>query len=112
MLLLFAAVLAVVLSACGTVCRRRQFMHPGAAFRHSSQHLGRYGMPSFLSAQDVQRLRLMMLDRDFGSQDYEMLLGLDEHTPSAVLQAATPEEIRRFPVFRFSRCASFSEMIL
>lgn len=49
----------------------------------------------------MQRLRMLMTDRDFDSNDYEMLLALDEDTPTKMLQAATAGEISRLPVYSY-----------
>jgi len=40
-------------------------------------------------------------DRDFGSEDYEMLLALDDETPTKQLQRATLSELRSLPVIDF-----------
>ena len=56
---------------------------------------GRHGMLS------MPHLALMMQDRDFGSEDYEVLLALDENTPTQMLHAADASEIDRLPVYTF-----------
>jgi hypothetical protein len=49
----------------------------------------------------LRALMLMAEDRDFGSEDYETLLALDEDTPTKQLQRATPFEIRSLPAIEF-----------
>eukprot|EP01025_Chloroclados_australasicus_P052995 TRINITY_DN6196_c0_g2_i1.p1 TRINITY_DN6196_c0_g2~~TRINITY_DN6196_c0_g2_i1.p1 ORF type:complete len:286 (+),score=28.53 TRINITY_DN6196_c0_g2_i1:89-859(+) len=50
---------------------------------------------------NVMNLRLMLLDRDFDGQDYDMLLALDRQLSGTVANPVSDEEISRLPLHRF-----------
>ena len=56
--------------------------------------------PSFFAPE---HLRMLLMDRDFNSDDYEMLLQLDQDTPTQMLETATEFEIARLPVITLDK---------
>jgi len=51
--------------------------------------------------RQLQAFAMMGADRDFGAEDYDMLLALDEDTPTKQLARASRGEINRLPVIAY-----------
>ena len=52
--------------------------------------------------RQLQAMMMMGTDRDFGPEDYEMLLALDEHTPTKMIARASRGEISRLPTINYT----------
>lgn len=52
--------------------------------------------------RQLQAMMMMGTDRDFGPEDYEMLLALDEHTPTKMIARASRGEISRLPTIKYA----------
>lgn len=76
--------------AVSTLMTMRAYRRCTLRANHDAQQL-----PSFLARMDPELLRLILTERDFNAEDYEVLGTLDSSVPS--MQGATPSEIRRLP---------------